>query len=177
MLDSSDFTNQSRALQKNRHGTTGVQEGSNRTARNHRMTDHISPESTDVSDSNDTEEDDNESDDDDITEYRRVRVLSRSSIRWNPDDCSRYLEVSSDGLGVRFDGPQDTFGGDYRGWAVRSTKPFSPLGRTRTTRLGNEKNHRLDAEWFDYFEVKVINGGERKYVPHDSLLYSYRPAL
>lgn len=86
-------------------------------------------------------------DDDDISEYSRVRLLTQAAIKWNKEDCPSLLYLSSQGLKVTFAGPKLTYRGDYKGWAVRANKPFA--------------SHPAPGE-FRYFEIEVINGGERK---------------
>ncbi|KEF62715.1 uncharacterized protein A1O9_00688 [Exophiala aquamarina CBS 119918] len=88
-------------------------------------------------------------DEKDISEYSRVRLLTQAAIEWNKQDCSSILYLSSQGLKVTVVGPRLPYREDYRGYAVRATKPFAP-------RPGPGK--------FRYFEVEVINGGKRNLI-------------
>lgn len=91
-------------------------------------------------------------DDDEISEYSRVRLLMQPVIVWNEKDCDSLLKISLQGLGISCIGPTHGPPG-YSG--VRANKPFS-------LRPGVGK--------FNYFEIRVLEGGGSKSVTRPSPL-------
>jgi hypothetical protein len=62
--------------------------------------------------------DDTDEEEEDPSVHSRVRLTSKKLVKWNPFACSSHLEISSAGLGIKYDGPGDMEAGDYRGCAV-----------------------------------------------------------
>lgn len=88
-------------------------------------------------------------DSDDISDFRRVRLMSQNHVRWNVEDSHPFLEISQDGLEVQFSIPLDTRPGDYKGWSARASQALSTYSSRHS---------------FSYFEVEVIAAGLMGYV-------------
>lgn len=88
-----------------------------------------------------------DSETDELAAYARVRLLCRAAVTWDPLVQRPSLKITSDGLGIQYDWPENRTGhGRLCAYASRPLQIFSP----------NEEDD------FRYFEIEIISSGSQK---------------
>jgi hypothetical protein len=93
------------------------------------------------------EEESDEESDVEMGAFSSVTLVSKKNdVEWIGFDSTGEITIEQ-GVSLQFRGPDDTYRGDYRGWALRAGHPLSQ----------NETGDSIC-----YYEITVLEGGLRK---------------